>query len=83
MLDLGGGFRRDVVHGAVDGAFEGDTVLGHRAEFGEGEDLEAAAVGQDRARPVHEFMEAAELLHLFVAGAEIEVEGVAEDDLGV
>ncbi len=47
----------------------------------EREDLKAARVGDDRAVPVHELVEAAELADALVAGPQVEVEGVAEDHL--
>ena len=50
---------------------------------GEAEDLEAAGIGEDGAGPGHESVQAAELADQFVAGAEEQVVGVAEDDAGV
>ena len=51
------------------------------AHVGEAEDLEAAAVGEDGAVPVHEAVQAAQLGDELVAGPQGEVVGVAEDDL--
>ena len=50
----------------------GDGAVPHR------EDLEAAGVGDDRVLPAHEAVEAAEALDQLAAGAQEEVEGVAE-----
>ena len=50
------------------------------ARLGEAEDLEAAAVGEDRPVPVHEAVQAAQLGDQLVAGPQGEVIGVAEDD---
>jgi len=67
--------------GAVEVGAKGDAVVGDFAEFGEAENLEAAAVGEDGAVPAHELMEAAEFANEAGAGAEVEVVGVAENDL--
>ena len=50
--------------------------------FGQREDLEAAAVGQDRAVPAHEGVQPAELADERFAGAQRQVIGVREHDLG-
>ncbi len=68
-----------VVHRAVEWAAEDDPLLGHRAELCEGEDLEAPGVGEHRALPAREGVEAAEGADHRVAGAQVEMEGVAED----
>ena len=52
------------------------------ADVGELKDLEAAAVGEDRAVPAHEAVQAAQFGDQLVAGPQGEVIGVAEDDLG-
>src|ERR1700679_1283100 len=49
-------------------------------ERAEGEDLEAAGVSEEGARPTHEFVKAAHAADWFVAGAEIEMVGFAEDN---
>ncbi|WBL36318.1 hypothetical protein O0235_01690 [Tepidiforma flava] len=71
-----------VVFGAVDVGAEADAVFGDLAEAGEGEDPEAAAVGEDGAIPAHEAVDAAELPDEPVPGAQVEVVGVDEDDPG-
>jgi hypothetical protein len=48
----------------------------------EREDLEAARVGEDRPVPAREAMQAAVRFDDLQAGAQVQVEGVAEDDLG-
>ncbi len=57
-----------------------DAVVGDFAERAERENLKAAGVGEEGARPTHEFVKAAHAADYFVAGAEIEMVGVAEDD---
>src|SRR6266480_4395558 len=55
--------------------------LADPAELRQAPDLEPAGVGEERAVPRHEPVEAAELADELVAGPEQEVEGVAEHDL--
>ena len=80
-LDLNRLFRRQDVAGAVQVGLEGDAFLADATQLGQAQDLEAAAVGQDRPIPPHESVQAAERLDGLVAGAEVEVVGVAEEDL--
>ena len=56
--------------------------LGDLAALGQRPDLEAAGVGQDRAFPAREAVQAAVRLDHLQSRAQIQVEGVAEDDLG-
>ena len=64
-------FGREQVAGTVDVRVEVYSLLLYLVEFGEGEYLEAAAVGQDRAVPVHKLVKAARLFYNLVAGAHI------------
>jgi hypothetical protein len=57
-------------------------LLGDLAQLGETEHLETAGVGEDRARPVHETMQAAELGDHLMPGPQHQVEGVAQNNLG-
>ena len=52
------------------------------ANFGETEDLETTAVGQDRVRPIDESMEPAGLLDNLHARTNAQMVGVPKDDLG-
>ena len=79
-LDVDGVLGGEEVRAAVQMRAELDAVVGNFAERTEGEDLKAAGVSEERARPTHEFMKAAHAANGFVAGAEIEMVGVAEDD---
>ncbi len=86
VLDFDSFLGSEVVGGAVDVGFEGDAVVvDFDAVFGaaEGENLEAARVGEDWAIPIDPFVQAAHFFDKFVAGAEVEVVGVGEDDFGV
>ena len=49
--------------------------------FAERKDLETAGVRQQGAAPIHEAVDAADAADELVAGAEVEVVGVGEDDL--
>lgn len=51
------------------------------AQFAKAEDLKPATVSQDRSVPVHELVQPAEPRHAFVTGAQVQMVGVAEDDL--
>ena len=58
------------------------ALLVDRAPRGEAEHLIAAAVGQDRPRPADEAVQAAAPRDEIVAGPQIQVIGVAQQDLG-
>ena len=62
---------------------ERHAVAGDFPQIAEAEHLKSAAVRQDCAIPRHEFMQAAELPDQVVAGAQIQMIGVAQNDLGV
>ena len=68
--------RLPVVHGAERNA----VVVDLEDRVAEREDLEAARVGEDRAVPGHETVQAAELLDHLGPGTEVEVVRVAEQD---
>ena len=59
------------------------AVCGHLVAVAKAEDLKAAAVGEDRPGPIHKGVEAPQPIDELVAGAQVEVVGVAEDDLRV
>ena len=81
-LDLDGELGREPGRGAVVDVAERDAVVVDRGErVAQREDLEAAGVGQDRPVPAHEAVQAAELGDQLVAGPEVQVVGVAEQDL--
>ena len=61
---------------------ERDPVLVYDAQVAERDDLEAARVGQDRAIPVHEPVQAAEPGDAFMPGSQVQVVGVGQDDRG-
>ena len=82
MLDVHGARRRQMMAGAVGVRTEHDAILLHGAELGERHHLEAAGIGEDRPRPVHEFVQAAEAGDALSAGTDHQVIGVAEHDLG-
>jgi len=55
-----------------------DTFVVNPVDFGEAEDLKAAGVGQHRAIPAHELMQAAHVPDEIVAGAQIQVIGIRQ-----
>ena len=66
---------------AVHVALEGDAVLRDPPQPLEREDLEAAGVGEHRAVPGGEAVQAAHVADHRLAGPEVQMVGVAEDDL--
>ncbi len=72
---------REQVRRAVQVRAELGALLGDLPAVGEAEHLVPAAVGQDRMRPSDEAVQAAAPGNQLVAGTEIEVIGVAENDL--
>ena len=67
---------------AVEMRAERDAVVVDRAQVAQADHLVAAGVGQDRPVPGHELVQAAEALDALVAGPQVQVVGVAQDDLG-
>ena len=74
--------RRQRAQRAVEVRAELHALLADLAHRREAEDLVAAAVGQDRMRPADERVQAAGARDQLVAGTQVQVVGVAEDDLG-
>ena len=62
-------------------AAESHTLVGQLAVLGQREDLETAAVGQDGAVPAVELVQATCTLNDVHAGTQVQVIGVAQDDL--
>ena len=63
-------------------ALEGDPVVVDLAQLTQRDDLKAARVRQDRPIPGHELVQPAERGDPFVAGPQVEVVGVRQDDRG-
>ncbi len=57
------------------------AFLGHFAKFVQTENLEAARVGENGARPRHEAMQPAQLADLRDSGSQVEMVGIAQKDL--
>ena len=81
-LDVDGPLGRELMPRAVEVRLELGAVLADDPPLGEAEHLKAAAVGEHRAIPADESMQAAPPRDQLVAGPEEQVIGVAEDDLG-
>ena len=60
-------------------ALEGYALIVDLPRFGERKDLEAARIRQHGVRPLHELMQAAQVADDFIAGAQVEMIGIAED----
>ena len=59
---------------------EAYSLISHPSQFGKAEDLIAAGIREDGARPGHEFVQPAEFADQFVPGTQIKVIGIREDD---
>src|SRR5467141_651559 len=79
-LDLRGFFRCEEMLRAVKMGTEAHALIGNFSQFGKAENLIAAGIHEDGARPRHETMKPAKFAHEFVAGTQIEMIGVGEDD---
>ena len=82
-LDIDGRLGREHVAVAVEMRLEHHALFRDLAQPAQAEDLEASGIGEDGPRPIHELVQAAELADGFVAGPQIEMIGVAEDDVRV
>ena len=71
----------EAVARAVDVALEGATLWGQFADGAQGEHLESPAVREDGTVPGLEFVQAAGRFQRVQAGTQVEVVGVAQDDL--
>lgn len=83
LLYIDGGFGREQMPVSIEMGAEENSVFAHFAETVEAKYLEAARIRENGAVPVHEAVEAAELADEFMAGAEVEVVGIRENDFGV
>ena len=72
---------REEVRTSVEVRAEAHAVVRDFAQLVKREDLEAARIGEQGARPTDELVQAAHAADGLVAGAEIKVIGVAENDL--
>lgn len=75
-------FGSEEVLAAVDVGAEADALPGELADTSEGEDLEASGVGEDGLFPTIEAVQASDPAQDVKTRAEVEMIGVAEDDLG-
>ena len=81
-LDLDRPLRRQHVLRPVDVRLERAALLRDLADLRQAHHLEAAAIGQDRAVPAHELMQATEPRDALRAGPQHQVIGIAEQDVG-
>lgn len=83
FLDADRTFGGEAMRRAVNVTFEGHAVVVNFARLREREDLESARVRQHGTRPLHETVQSAHFSHEVVAGAEVEMIGVAQHERGV
>ena len=69
------------MHGTIEVATELRTLFIDAHQWSEGDHLKSTGIGQDRAIPLHELMEAAKALHSLMAWAQVEVIRVRQNDL--
>ena len=81
-LDFDGTLWCDLAPASVDVRLELDAVFLDLAQVGQRKSLVAAAIGENRALPVHELVKAPKLANELMTGPEVEVVGVAKNDLG-
>ena len=81
-LDLDRALGRELVRRAVEVGAECHARVLDLAQARERHHLEAAGIGKDRQRPVHEAMQAAERGHALGARPQHQVIGVGEYDVG-
>ncbi len=80
VLNFGRAFRRQFHTLTVDVTGKGHAFLIQLPQTGQRHDLKAARIGEDRARPVHEFVQAAKRGDPLGARAQHQVIGVAQND---
>ena len=67
--------------GAIQMRAERNALIADLAKIAEAENLEAARVRENRVRPGHKSVQPAHFANQFVAGTQIEMIGVRENDL--
>src|SRR5580698_7106764 len=82
-LDVHGMFRGKKVRTSVEVRAEAHALVADLAQLAERENLKAAGVGEQRAWPADEAVQPAHAADGFVTGTQIEMVGIAEDNLGV
>jgi len=80
-LHLHGVLGSEKMAAAVQVRAEADALVGDLTQPAQAEDLKAAGVGEQGPRPTHEPVQPAHAADGFVAGPQVEMIGVGEDDL--
>ena len=78
-----GARRRQSFRAAVQMAAEGDAFVVNPVDFAKAKYLKSAGIRQERTTPAHKFVETAHITHEFVAGPQVEVIGVGQDQVDV
>ena len=81
-LDVDGALGRQHVARAVDVRLEAHALLAHLADARQRHDLKAAAIGEDGPVPAHEVVQAAKARDALRPGAQHQMIGVGEHDVG-
>ena len=76
-------FRRNECSSAVDVILERDAVLGDFAQLRERKNLEPAAIGENRAIPTHEVVQAAKMFDDVESRPNEQVVGVSQNNLRI
>ena len=82
-LDVDGRFGREHVRVAIQMRTEQHAFFGDLAQAVQTENLEAAGIGENGPRPVHELVQSAEFADGFVARAQEQMIGIGENDFRV
>lgn len=83
LLNRNGLFGCEAMRRAVNVTLESHTIVVDLASLRQREDLKAARVGEHGIRPLHELVQATHVADEFVAGAQVEMISVAQDERGV
>ena len=78
LLNRHRAFRRQAVTAAVNVAAKRYAFIVNPVNLGEAEHLEAARIGEHRAGPLHEPVQAAHLAHQFIVRAQVQMIGVRQ-----
>lgn len=80
LLNGNGLLGGEAMRRAVNVTLERHAVIVDLAGLRQREDLKAARVGEHRTRPLHEPVQAAHVAHELVAGPQVEMVGIAQDE---
>ena len=82
MLNFDGALGRQLIGRAIEMRLERDAVFGQLAQFGQRHHLKPAGIGEDRAVPVHEAVQATQPRDALRRWAQHQVIGITQDNIG-